>query len=190
MEAIILLWLAAVGLILGPSAARPSDAPEKDTKVRLTIRVADPQSAASLRLYVGFENVGDTDTVLNLGTMLGNGRVQIPGAVRLILTDLDGRSRELRFFDRRYPGIAGRVDDYAVPLRGGSVYTLNLRLNDFWCPQTNEFTLELKPGKYTVRAEFTGQEPQHVNMDTEGLKLMRFWTGTLRSDAVQFESTW
>jgi len=52
--------------------------------------------------------------VLNLGSMLANGKVMFPEAVRLSLTDPAGYARELHFFDRRYPGIAGRVDDFIV----------------------------------------------------------------------------
>ncbi len=96
-------------------------------------------------------------------------------------------SRELHFSDKRYPGVAGRVDDYVVPLRAGSTYTLKLRLNDFWCPKSKEFSLELKPGKHGVRAEFTGNKPQHVNSGSEAVPFMPFWTGKLKSEVAQFQ---
>jgi hypothetical protein len=96
-------------------------------------------------------------------------------------------ARELQFWDKRHPGVAGRVDDYIVCLRSGSAYTLRLSLDTFWCPKTHEFTLGLKPGKYTVRAEFTGQKAQVPTLDTNPLRLLRFWIGTVKSDAVQFD---
>ena len=191
-KVITLLACAAIGFTLGPIVAEEQrlgqpGASEKDAEVKVTIRVADPQNAASLRFYVTFENVGATDTVLNLGMMLANGRVQQPSAVRLALTDPNGRVRELQFSDKRYPGVAGRVDDYVVPLRTGSAYMVKLSLENFWCPKTSEFTLQLKPGKYAVRAEFTGQEAQIVSLGNKDVKFLPFWTGTVKSDAAQFD---
>jgi hypothetical protein len=188
-KTIVLLLLVAITLTLGRVAAEPPqagqpDAQEKGAELKMSIRATAPESTDSLQLHVTFENVSDKDTVLNLGMMLANGKVHLPDAVRLILTDPDGQSRELFFSDTR---VAGRVDDYAVPLRAGSAYTLRLRLKDYWCPKSNEFRLALKPGIYGVRAEFTGNGAQHVNSDTEGLGLMHFWTGKLESDAAQFQ---
>lgn len=191
-KTIVLLPLVAVTLTLGLIAAEPPqagqpDAQEKGAELKLSIRATAPESTDSLRFHVTFENVSGKDTVLNLGMMLANGKVHLPEAVRLILTDPDGQSRELHFSDRRYPGVAGRVDDYAVPLRAGSAYTLGLSLKDYWCPKSNEFRLELKPGKYGVRAGFTGNKAQYLNSDTKGLELMHFWTGKMESDVAQFQ---
>jgi hypothetical protein len=136
--------------------------------------------------HVTLKNAGDKDVVLNLGTMLANGKVLLPDAVHLILIDSAGKSRELHFADRRYPGVAGRIDDYAVPLRVGSSYSLRLSLDNFWCPETKEFRLQLKPGQYRVRSEFTGRGAQFVNRDMEGITLMNFWQGTLQSDVTTF----
>jgi hypothetical protein len=156
-------------------------------KLALSVRVSDLQDADVLRVHVTFENLGDQDTVLNLGMMLANGKVHLPDAVRLILTDAGGQSKELHFSSKAHPGIAGRVDDYAVPLRAGSAHTLKLSLKDFWCPDTKEFSIDLKPGKYSVRARFVGAGARHVNADTQGLKAMRYWMGKLESEVVQFQ---
>lgn len=164
--------------------AGPPDAEKAGAELRMSIRTTDSESTDSLRIYVTFENVSDKDTVLNLGMMLANGKVQLPTAVRLILTDSGGHARELHFADAR---VAGRVDDYAVPLRVGSAYTLKLSLKDYWCPKTKEFRLALKPERYTVRAEFIGNGAQNLNGDTEGLKFMPFWNSELRSDVAQFQ---
>ena len=170
---------------------RNTDSPDgqdkKGGELRMSVRVSGLESTDSLRLHVTFENVSDKDTILNLGIMLANGRVQMPDAVHLVLTDPGGQSRELHFSDKRYPGIVGRVDDYIVPLRAGSAYTLKLSLKDYWCPKYKEFSLELKRGKYSIRAEFTGAGAQQLNGDTEGLKFMPFWTGKLKSDVAQFQ---
>ena len=56
-------------------------------------------------------NTGSRDFVVNVGEMVANGKVMFPSAVRLTITDAAGNSRELKFFDRRYPAVAGRIDD-------------------------------------------------------------------------------
>jgi len=166
------------------SNRNPVSAQEKVTGLKMSIRASAPESTDSLQLHVTFENVSDKDTVINLGMMLGNGKVHLPDAVRLILTDPSGQSRELHFSDTR---IAGRVDCYAVPLRAGSAYTLKLSLKNYWCPKSKEVTLALKPERYRVHAEFTGNSAKHLNRDTEGLKFMPFWTGKLKSNVAQFQ---
>lgn len=124
---------------------------------------------------------------LNLGIMLANGKVQLPDRIRLSLIDAGGRRRELRFFDKRYPAIAGRVDDYAVPLRAGSTYILTLSLSQFWSPDTKEFQLKLSQGKSQIVAHFEGGKARTDNLDTPGIKLMNFWEGVLLSNALAIE---
>ena len=165
---------------------RPLDVKQDGVKLKVSIRVANPENIDSLRLYATFENVGDIDTFLNLGMMLGNGKTLLPEAVQLVLTDVNGQVRELHFFDRKHPGVAGRVDDYAVPIRAGSAYTLRLSLQDYYCPKSREFVLNLKPERYSVRVKFAGKRPQYLNVDTAGLKLMPFWTGKLESNVAKF----
>jgi hypothetical protein len=136
---------------------------------------------------VAFRNVGQQDVVLNLGMMLANGKVLLPDKIRLKLTDAAGKTRELHFSDKRYPGVAGRVDDYLVPLRAGSVYSLRLPLDQFWSPSTQEFTLKLPPGKYQASAQFQGSGAATSNDDMPGIKLMNFWKGKLTSNDLTLE---
>ena len=166
--------------------SRPLDVKKNGVKLKISIRVANPKNIDSLRLYATFENVGDIDTFLNLGMMLGNGKTLLPEAVRLVLTDVNGQVRELHFFDRKHAGVGGRLDDYAVPIRAGSAYTLRLSLQDYYCPKSREFVLNLKPERYSVRVKFAGNGPQYLNVDTAGLKLMPFWTGKLESNVAKF----
>ncbi len=158
-----------------------------ETRLRMSISAAKPKFTNEIPVFhVTVENAGDKDVMLNLGMMLANGKVLLPDAIRLILIDSRGKSRELHFADRRYPGVSGRIDDYAVPLRVGSAYTLRLSLDNFWCHKTKEFRLNLKPGEYHVRSEFAGKGAQWINCDMEGIKLMNFWQGTLQSDVTVF----
>lgn len=175
------LAFAGLGFLAAVQAAEP-DAEAAGADVKLSLRAAESEIAGSLHLYVTFENAGDQDVVLNLGLMLGNGKILQPEALRVILTDGAGQAKELHFVDKKHPGIAGRVDDYALPLRAGSSFTLKLSLNDFWCPASKEFTLDLKPGRYSARAEFIGRDAQYEN----GL-LLHYWTGKIESDATEFQ---
>jgi hypothetical protein len=136
---------------------------------------------------VSIENVGESDVVVNLGFMLANGKVMFPEAVRLLLSDAQGGTRELQYFDRRYPGIAGRVDDFIVPLRSGSAYSMRLSLDRYWSAATKEWDLKLAPGRYRIEALFESRGAQFPNLDTSGIALLNFWKGTLRSSPLSFE---
>ena len=189
---IILSSLVAVSTVflLAAGEAQTSTRPgpqASNAELRMSIVAVTAREAEGVPAFrVTLENVGDRDTVLNLGMMLANGKVHLPDAIQLTLIESSGKSRELHFSDRRYPGVAGRVDDYAVPIRAGSAYTLRLSLDNFWCPRTKEFRLNLKPGEYRVRSKLTGKGAQFSNSDMEGIKLMNFWKGTLESDATVF----
>jgi hypothetical protein len=115
--------------------------------------------------------------------MLANGKVQLPAQIHLKLWDGNGKTWELDFGDKRYGAIGGRVDDYAVPLRSGSSYKLELRLDQFWSPGTKEFALKLKPGRYwaSARFEWDGAETDKLN-----ILLLNFWKGRLQSNVFSF----
>jgi hypothetical protein len=179
---ILCLALALIGGLLGCSTtARHSIADQQwgpaanglqMSLVLMTGQRDDPE------FEVSFRNMGAQDVCLNLGFMLDNGRVQLPEKIHLNLLDGSGRNRELQFSDRRYPGVSGRMDDYVVPLRAGSTYTLSLRLDQFWSPSTQEFEVKLKPGRYEVSALF--QEDR-----AETSKLIFVWKGKLESNPVE-----
>ncbi|MBA7485176.1 hypothetical protein ES707_20711 [subsurface metagenome] len=191
---ILLLSLAAVGtaLVLAAGEAQTPGRPDQqanDAELRMSIIATTRENANETSVFcVTLENAGDKDVVLNLGMMLANGKVHLPAAIRLILTDTNGQSRELHFFDRRYAAVAGRIDDYVVPLRAGSTYTVKLSLDDYWCPETKQFQLKPKPGEYHIRAELTAKGASCVNSDMEGVKLMNFWKGKLQSDFIMVSS--
>lgn len=98
-----------------------------------------------------------------------------------ILTDGGGTIRQLQHDD---PPVAGRVDDYLVALRAGSIYTLRLPLNRYSSPATKEYRLKLTPGHYRIEARFTGWDAESINLDTTGIGLLNFWKGAVRSNVV------
>lgn len=152
--------------------------------LRMSTSVDKNSVDGNIGFTVSIQNVGDKDVILNLGIMLANGRKQYPTEIHPALVDSKGVSRDLR---SREPGIvAGRVDDYLVPLRIGSTYTVSLRLEDYWCPATEEFQLKLAPGEYYLSARLEGKGARSINRDTEGSALMGFWEGNLESGTVGF----
>jgi hypothetical protein len=152
--------------------------------LQMSLSVLKTENRDEPEFEVAFRNMGEHDVSLNLGYMLANGQVQLPAKIHLWLVD-DGRGvRELDFSDKKHGGVVGRVDDYVVPLRSGSNYTLELRLEQFWSPATKEFELKLKPGRYEVSAEFQGEGAGYLNSNTGGMQWMNFWKGKLRSNIV------
>ena len=161
----------------GPHAALPAG------ELRLLLSLARRERPGSPELEVSLRNVGERDLTLNLGTMLANGKRQLPDRIRLRLTDARGTEHELRYLDRRVAGAAGRVDDYVVPLRAGSTYTLRLRLEEFWSPGMS-LPLRLPPGHYRASARYEGSAARTGNADTQGVALLNFWLGKVESEAV------
>ena len=137
---------------------------------------------ADVKLDVTLENVGGSDFVLNLGTMLANAKVMWPDAIRLMLTDASGQRRELRFSSRT-AAIAGRIDDYIVALRAGSTYTVRVSLDDYM----RDSAAKLANGRYKIAAQFIGRRASGVNVDMQGVALLNFWIGTAHSNVAEFE---
>jgi hypothetical protein len=138
-------------------------------------------------LQVALRNIGKQDVTLNLGAMMANGKVQLPNNISLDFTDAQGKTRLFRFAGKRYPGVAGRLDDYAVPLRAGSTYTLQLTLDQFWCYETKEFSILLLRGTNHLTAHFEGTGAKLVNSDMPAIKLMNFWLGKVESNTLTLE---
>jgi hypothetical protein len=152
--------------------------------VQMSLSANDPIGSD---LIVALRNVGDHDVTLNLGYMMANGKVQLPDHISLNLTDAQGKTRTFKFADKKHSFVAGRLDDYVVPLRAGSMYTLKLKLDQFWCPETKEFEIRLLPGRNQLTAQFQGSGANLVNLDMPAIKLMNFWLGKVESNTLVIE---
>jgi hypothetical protein len=182
--------LVVVGAGISSQLMLPSSQATGPSTRSLRIGISSVRSGnlppAGAEFYVALENTADSDFVVNLGLMLGNGKVMLPTAIRLILTDAAGQARELDFSDRRYGVVGGRVDDFTVALRAGSVYALRVSLNQYWSPTTNEFALRLASGRHQIAARFEGQGASAVSFDMQGAAGLNFWKGTVESNVVDF----
>jgi hypothetical protein len=169
------------------TAAEPGEAVSESSGqavdgLRLSLSILRKDEAGSPVLQLAFENVGRRDITLNLGMLLANGKplhgtALHPTNVRLHLTSVAGTTRELHYMA---PNVAGRVDDFVVPLRIGSTYTLTVPLSQFWCPATNEVPLKLHPGEVQLSARFEGSGAAHES----GKFILNYWAGAVRSNAV------
>jgi hypothetical protein len=146
--------------------------------LRLGLCRTAARADGKVRLMAVLENVTNDDLIVNLGLMLGNGKKQLPTAVKLTFTDADGKKRVLQ---RMVGRIAGRVDPFGVPLAAGARYGISC---DLLVEQYHDETAvgaRLAPVRYRVTAEFVGEAPAN----TTGLALMTYWTGTIQSADVQ-----
>jgi hypothetical protein len=182
-----LAWAGAVGLAclltgfaLGHWWTRPRES------LQMSLAIAGFDKADNPEFEVAFRNIGEKDTTLNCGIMLSNGKVTLATKIRLHLTDPEGRAQELLLFGGS-PRIVGQANDYLVPLRSGSVYTLKLQLDDFKPSSGNDFRLNHLPGQYQVLAQFEGSGAGNISSAMPGIKPMDCWKGRLQSNVATFE---
>ncbi len=151
-------------------------------QLRITPITSGSGAPADVKFDVALQNTGDSGFILNLGTMLANGKVMWPDAVRLMLTDSAGLSRELHYRSRD-AGIAGRIDDYLVALRAGSAYTVRVSLEDY----TRGVDMKMTTGRYRIAARFAGRLATGVNLDMQGVALLNLWSGVVYSNIAEFD---
>ena len=191
MALMLLVLLAVIGCLTIPhsslAASKQIDQlPWGQTSdgIQLSITSTDRDGHS---LQVAFRNAGDRDVTLNLGSMMANGKVQLPDFIRLRFSDAQGRERLFEFADKKHSFVAGRLDDYVVPLRVGSIYSLTLRLDQFWCQETKEFEIPLMAGENRLTAQFEGRGAKLLNQDMPAIRLMNFWLGKVESNHLVIE---
>lgn len=153
--------------------------------LQMSVSLAEKGKTGVPEFQIALQNIGEQDVTLNLGMMLANGKVQLPEKISLNVTDASGKTRSFKFFNPKYAAIAGRVDDYVVPLRAGSTYTLVIPFDYFWSLSANQTVSQLPPGKYKITAQFEGRGAEIAG--NSDIKLMNFWKGEAQSNALTFE---
>ena len=177
--------LGALLLIALTALAQGGGAPVSGLELALSVDQSNAVPSKIPKFRIEFRNVGADDLILNVGIMLANGKKQYPNAVALMLTDSQQRSRVLVL---REPGfIAGRMDPWVLPLSVGSTFSIPVDLDKYWAAPTHEFDYKLRPGAYSLQAQFTGKRVTQTNLDTKGIALMPYWEGTIASNQVRFE---
>jgi hypothetical protein len=186
MKIRIPLWVCAaiVGcLVVGVGGSGKAAEPD-------AAKVEPAMTAPGLRLTVGkagagtlevtLENKGAKPLVLNMGLMVGNGRALLPNAVSLVVTGLDAKERKLM---RGSAAVAGRLDDYLVPMPVGAKYSLMIRVRD-WAGEDG-FTPGVIVAGEQVRAVYEGAEVAYKNQGSviPGLPM---WVGKVESERVKY----
>ena len=177
MASLFLVAVLSIGLG-SPRSQTTTDYGNATNGVQMCLTSSGPN------LEVAFRNIGDRDVALNLGVMMANGKIQLPNRIAIKFTDAQGKTRLFKFSDKRYPTVSGRLDDYVLPLRAGSMYTLQLTLDQFWCEETKEFSIPPLSGNNYLTAQFEGTGAHTVNLDMPGIKLMNFWLGNVESNIL------
>jgi hypothetical protein len=170
-----------------PAESHPVETPQWGPVVdglKMSLSVKTNVTPTDPELDIAIQNMGTNDIALDLGIMLANGKYQLPDNIGLNITDSLGKLLKLNFFDRRFGAIGGRVDDYAIPLRAGSTYTLEVQLDQFWSGEAGIWGMKLGPGTYNISAELQGTNATIINSGTSDLRLMNFWKGKLQSNSV------
>jgi len=153
----------------------------------MSVSIDDSRKTDVPAFQVALRNAGEEDVILNLGIMLANGKVELPTRISFNVTDSTGKIRRFDFSDPRHGVVAGRVDDYIVPLRANSIYTLIIRSDQLWSPDSKDYGLKLAPGRYQITTQFEGSGAKAINIDMPGIKLMNFWSGKLQSNTIAIE---
>ena len=184
---VITVALCLSGVLVGCRTARtPAEGQHGGdiaNGLRMSLSVSGTGNGANPAVEIAIRNAGEDDVCLNLGSMLANGKVMIPDRIHLRVLNGGATPVDLQFIDRRFAGIAGRSDDYVIPLRSGSTYTLECRFDQFVSTATGD-TLNLKPGRHQVFAWFQGTGATAGNADMTGVQLLNFWKDDLRSNPV------
>jgi hypothetical protein len=119
----------------------------------------------------------------NLGFILGNGWLQHPEHISLkfVGTHSPEVVGELPWCTPGFKGgVGGRVDDYMVPLRPGSTYTLVIRPDASWSPDGNGLL-----GVRQVWAQFQGTGEKYINSG-QFVSLFDLWKGGVKSNVLSF----
>lgn len=106
------------------------------------------------RFQVEFHNAGENDLVLSLGTMSPEGR-QYPTSISLILHNAQGESQRLELKSSVEEGTAGNKT-LLLPLPAGASFSLPIDLENYWAAASKQSVYDLKPGAYSLEAEFVG----------------------------------
>ena len=165
----------SVALLLLPALV-PTSAPTQDRQpqpVKLLIGCH-----GSDRLTVIIQNVGNDDTAVIFGVVLGNGRKYLVSGLTLRATSPDGRIDQFEYWPADYPtSIGGRVDPWIVPLPVGTSYVMHASPPDFRSRIRSGVFQRLaswpKPARVSLALPL--QAPKSTNSDMVGLKLWKVW---------------
>jgi HEAT repeat protein len=147
--------------------------------LRVTVTKVQPKNGADkrLRFAVALHNIGDKDLMLNLGMIVGTR--QYPTGIDLVLSDEKGIVRKLVL---PWPRVAGRVDDYTVPLSVDATHIIVANLDQYLPANPRpELPVQLSEDSYKIVAVFVGKGARHFDP-----LIATFWMGKAVSEPLEF----
>jgi hypothetical protein len=155
-----------------------SVAPAQSVALPLAMHITRlKNNAIDQQFRVEIENVSDQAIILDMGIMLGNGKMQYVTAVHLILVDSAGVALPLELIGPAT--VAGRIDALTVPLPARATFSFPVDLRSYACRKKDVWKVTLPPGHYHLSAEYAG-----VSVPT--LCLLPLWIGQVHSSAISF----
>ena len=156
--------------------------------LRLGLYQMDPKGDGKPRLTIVLDNVSTEDLVLNLGSSYGKGKKHWLNAVRVNLTDADGRKRVLLLKNPKLDDLRDGplISPFVIQLVAGGRYVISRDLTDFYDPK--DVDAALPAGRYRAAAEFVGRAILKSKTDKgpfTWVDLVTYWTGTIQSEECQ-----
>jgi hypothetical protein len=107
------------------------------------------------RFRVELRNAGQHDLLLSLGTMTSDGAQQYPSAISLVLVGPEGKPQRLELKTSQ-PTTGPGYKPLALALPAGGIFSFPVDLDHYWVLGSNGFNFKLRPGKYSLIAQFSG----------------------------------
>jgi hypothetical protein len=144
----------------------------RETSIILVLACQDAR-----RMTATIRNAGTEDTAVIPGVVLGNGRKYMVDRMALQARTGSGPAQQYHYHPYHYPsGVAGRVDDWILPLPAGGSFTLMLTAADF-LSGTNPRPEDL-PRNARLSLRLPLRRVATPNSDLAGLSYFRVWTGS------------
>jgi hypothetical protein len=150
------------------------------------------EQSPELTFRLSIRNISTVPASIMMGTVLGNDRTYMVQGLGLTIRR-PGRRRsspgavdqEGGYSDPSWPGVVGeRLDPWLVALPKGASYSLALPASHFSTQRSREtFSVPAE-----VRLQLQLAPLQTVNLDLEGRRFIKVWTGTLTSNWIQTPS--
>jgi hypothetical protein len=180
-SAVVCIFALALGSTMGDEKTPVEGAAFKGLRLGLNFIVTESGGKRQRHCNLVLQNVGDTDLNVWLGFSLANGKSHHPSAVRLFARSKGHKTQTLI-----YPSlvVSERVDPFVLPLLAGSSYTMPCPFYAYVDSEAGE-RIDLTSKDYWISSELTGEAITKTNQDLQGLALMTFWEGKVRSNEVQ-----
>ena len=136
--------------------------------LRISIHLDQAQSADSShpKFQIELRNAGHKNLLLNLGTLALDGWEEYPTAISLILTTPEGHRQSLVKYRKNSDAAS---QPFLLPLPVDSSFSIPVDLADYRAVGSNG-SYELRPGTYSIVAQFIGSTPTRA---VENFPLLR-----------------